>query len=74
MATVSEINQFDRCKELVDVMGLDLTVGTSFRLKDAKCVFLGEFFDSKELYYYLCGYLAGFEDGKFSARKEQTNA
>ena len=52
MATASEINQFDRCKELVEVMGLDLTVGTSFRLKDAKGVFLGEFFDSKELYYY----------------------
>ena len=74
MATASEINQFDRCKELVESMGLGLTIGTAFRLKDANGVFLGAFSDSKELYYYLCGYQAGFGDGKFSARKEQTNA
>ena len=46
MATASEINQFDRCKELAESMVLCLTVGTAFRLKDANGVFLGEFFDS----------------------------
>ena len=71
MVTASEINQFDRCKELVESMGLCLTVGTAFSLKDANGVLLGDFSDSKELYYYLYGYQAGFEDGKFSARRSK---
>lgn len=70
MATANEINQFNRCKELVDKMKLELTTNSSFKLKDPKGLFLGEFFYSKELYYYLCGYQAGFEDGKYSNQEE----
>lgn len=66
MASANEVRQFDRCKELVESMELVLTVGTVFRLKDPKGILLGDFSNTKELYYYLCGYQAGFEDGKYS--------
>lgn len=67
MATPNEISQFYRCKEVVVELNLRLDANSSeFKLKDAKGVSLGGFGDTKDLYYFLCGYQAGFSDGKWS--------
>ena len=73
MASASEIHRYIRAMDLIKEYNIEMEqTSTCFSLRNSSGNFLGNFYNTDELYYYMLGYQSGQMDS-FVRKTEQND-
>ena len=73
MASASEIHRYIRATDLIKEYNIEMEqTSTCFSLRNSSGNFLGNFYNTDELYYYMLGYQSGQMDS-FVRKTEQND-